>query len=67
LYGCLDIADFRSHVPNIILESGFEVPLLHENETRRGLEMNVEGEGTSEPYGSAVQLSPPGVVKYHSN
>jgi hypothetical protein len=63
----LDIADFLSHVPNSILEFGFEVPLLHENETRRGLEMNVEGEGISKPYGLAVQLSPPGAAKYHSN
>jgi hypothetical protein len=67
LYGCLDIANFRSHVPNSILESGFEVPRLHENKTGRGLEMNVEGEGTSKPYGSIIQLSPLGTTKYHSN
>jgi hypothetical protein len=67
LYGCEDVADFRSHYPNSLLESRLKIPLLYEKETSRGHEMDVEGEGTCEPYGSAIYLSPPSAGNYNSN
>jgi hypothetical protein len=59
LHCCRDIADFRSHFPSTLVESGLKVPLLHEKESNVEVEMDVEGEGTCKPVGYLSQLSPP--------
>jgi hypothetical protein len=65
LYGCQDVADFRSHIPSSLVPSGLKVP-LHEKEFEAEVELDVVGEGTCEPNGSASQLSPPCAWKYNS-
>jgi hypothetical protein len=62
-----DIAQFRSYYPGSFMESNTAMAKIYELQGQSRIVDFVEGEGTSEPYGSTSQVSPYLLVHFVTN